>query len=214
MSPTFPPYPELVQQEYAPEELEAAKDAVQSIIDLYTYIAKQNKIRSFDEHVMRDMRLLSATGRPGDPSSTPPIPASAHPSALFELHVDHKYTNLNNVMHGGAATTVFDMATMLSLGPVHREGYWEFMGGVTRSLNTSFLKAVPKDTTVRIRAWVLQHGRTMAMMRAQMENVDGKIVYAACEQQKVNVPSLPEHIKLRALMREMKASGDDEKAKL
>jgi acyl-coenzyme A thioesterase 13 len=52
-------------------------------------------------------------------------------------------TNLNGVMHGGAAGVVFDMATMSALGPIARKGFWDFLGGVTRILNLSFLRAIP-----------------------------------------------------------------------
>ena len=43
----------------------------------------------------------------------------------FELLIDERYTNLNNVMHGGAAGVIFDMATTTALGPLARPGFWE-----------------------------------------------------------------------------------------
>ncbi|PGG99896.1 hypothetical protein AJ79_08378 [Helicocarpus griseus UAMH5409] len=86
-----------------------------------------------------------------------------------------------------------DMCTAISMNPIAREGYWEFLAGVTRSLNISYLKAVPIGTTVRIRATVVQHGRTMALITASMESRDGKVVYATAEHHKVHVPALPEY---------------------
>jgi hypothetical protein len=59
---------------------------------------------------------------------------------------------------------------------------------------------VRPDTTVRLRSTVVQHGRTMALIRGVMESVDGKTIYAVCDHHKVNVPTLPEHIDLRGEM--------------
>jgi acyl-coenzyme A thioesterase 13 len=76
-------------------------------------------------------------------------------------------------MHGGAAGVIFDMCTTTALGPLARPGFWEwvsflfisdvsavklllgmalmtcgsFLGGVTRSLNISYLKAIPMGTS-------------------------------------------------------------------
>jgi acyl-coenzyme A thioesterase 13 len=68
------------------------------------------------------------------------------------------------------------------------------MGGVTRSLNISYLRAVPLNTHVRLHSEVIQAGRTMALIRGEMTSEDGKTVYCTCEHHKVNVPSLPEHM--------------------
>jgi acyl-coenzyme A thioesterase 13 len=67
-------------------------------------------------------------------------------------------------MHGGAAGVIFDMATTSALCPVARPGFWEFMGGVTRTLNISYLKAVPVGTTVRLSSKVESVGKQMAMI--------------------------------------------------
>lgn len=69
-----------------------------------------------------------------------------------------------------------------------------FMGGVTRSLNISYLRAVPLNTTVHLHSTVMQVGRTMAFIRGNMTSPDGKVIYCTCEHHKVNVPSLPEHM--------------------
>lgn len=64
-------------------------------------------------------------------------------------------------------------------------------------MNIAYLRAVPIDTTIRIRSWVTQVGRTMAMIRSEMTSVDGKTIFATCEHHKVNVPTRPEHIAVR-----------------
>ena len=68
------------------------------------------------------------------------------------------------------------------------------MGGVTRCLNISYLRAVPIGTTVQILAEVIQCGKTTAMLRGTMRSVDGRVVYATCEHQKIHVPTRKEHL--------------------
>ncbi|KAL2367811.1 hypothetical protein RJZ57_007816 [Blastomyces gilchristii] len=85
------------------------------------------------------------------------------------------------------------MCTAISMSPISKEGYWEFLAGVTRSLNISYLKAVPIGSIVYIRTNVIQHGRTMALIGATMESKDGKIIYATAEHHKVHTPALPEY---------------------
>lgn len=93
-----------------------------------------------------------------------------------------------------------------------------FMGGVTRTLNISYLRAIPIGTTIRIRSILIQHGKTMALIQGRMESVDGKTVYATCEHHKVNVPTPKEHLEIREEMREEKRrlerEGRREKVKL
>jgi hypothetical protein len=69
-----------------------------------------------------------------------------------------------------------DMCTTTALNPIARPGFWEFMGGVTRSLSISYVRAVPIGTTVRIKSVVMQAGRQMALIQGTMKSVDGKIV--------------------------------------
>ena len=82
-----------------------------------------------------------------------------------------------------------------------------FLGGVTRSLNISYLRAIPIGTTVRIRSWVVSVGRTMALIRSEMTSVDGKTVYAACEHHKVNVEAKKEHTAIRTQWDELEQSA-------
>lgn len=73
------------------------------------------------------------------------------------------------------------------------------MGGVTRSLNISYLKAVPIGTKVRLNSKVVGVGKQMAMIRGDMKSLDGKTTYCTVEHHKVNVPISPEHAKVRVL---------------
>jgi len=89
------------------------------------------------------------------------------------------------------------MATTSALCQLARPGRWEFMGGVTRSLNISYLRAVPIGTRVRLNSKVIGAGKQMAMIRGDMTSLDGKTVYCTVEHHKVNVPTQPEHLAAR-----------------
>lgn len=134
----------------------------------------------------------------------------------FELYIAPNFSNLNSkgrlsagditctllilrldVMHGGAAGVIFDMSTTIALCPVARPGFWEFMGGVTRSLNISYLRAVPIGITVRLFSKVVSVGKQMAMVRGEMTSLDGKTTFCTVEHHKVNAPVLPEHVSVR-----------------
>ncbi|KAI9815670.1 MAG: hypothetical protein M1827_002066 [Pycnora praestabilis] len=171
--------------------------AVQSIFDRYHLIAKERNRKAFDLQVMRDCKILEA---------------GAEGSVVFELEITEDYSNLNDVMHGGAAGVIFDMCTTTALGPLAKPGYWYFLGGVTRTLNISYLKAIPIGTTVHIRSHVVQHGRTMALIRGAMTSTDGKTTYATVEHHKVNIPVKEEHLAARIAWDE--EQGRREKSKL
>lgn len=130
----------------------------------------------FDIDIVRSFRLLDA-----GPEGT----------VLIELDVDRKFANLNSVLHGGAACTILDNITTLALPPIARPGYWDKFGGVTRTLNISYLKAVPVGTTVRVHAEVVQHGKTMCMIRGRMTSVDSNTVYCVGEHHKVGLVPKP-----------------------
>jgi acyl-coenzyme A thioesterase 13 len=91
-----------------------------------------------------------------------------------------------------------------------------FLGGVTRTLNISYLRAIPMGssllfsfhpilifsaynagTTIRIHSEVVQAGRTMAMIRGRMTSPDGKTTYCTVEHHKVSVPTQPQHLEHR-----------------
>lgn len=72
-----------------------------------------------------------------------------------------------------------------------------FLGGVTRTLNLSYLKAVPIGTTVIVHAYVYQVGKRMAYIKGWMTSVDGKTTFAVCDQHKIHLPTLKEHLELR-----------------
>jgi len=162
----------------SPSRVKAIK-AVEAIFDRYQAIAISKNFTGYDRHIMDTVKIIDAS-----PEGT----------VDFEFLIDERYANLNGVMHGGAAGVIFDMCTTTALGPLAKPGYWDFLGGVTRTLNISYLRAIPIGTTVRLHSEVTQVGRTMAMIRGTMTSKDGKTIFCTCEHHKVSVPTRPEHL--------------------
>ncbi|APA13650.1 hypothetical protein SS1G_07692 [Sclerotinia sclerotiorum 1980 UF-70] len=158
---------------------EEALKGVEAIFERYRLITQSQNLKGFDSHVMNNIKVVDAT---------------TSGTVTFEFLIDEQYANINNVMHGGAGAVIFDMCTTIALGPVAKPGSWDFLGGVTRTLNLSYLRAVPIGTTVRIYTEVIQYGKTMAMLRGSMTSLDGSIVYCTCEHHKVRVPTKKEHL--------------------
>ncbi|KAF2272266.1 uncharacterized protein EI97DRAFT_228658 [Westerdykella ornata] len=161
-----------------------AMAAAQAMFDRYFLLAAERPKDhiDFDRQVMKDLKLVDAT---------------LDGTVTFEFFISQNYSNLNDVMHGGAAGVIFDMATTTALCPVAKPGYWEFMGGVTRSLSISYLKPVPIGITVRLFSKVVSVGKQMAMIRGEMTSLDGKITYCTVEHHKVNTPVLEKNRRVR-----------------
>jgi len=76
----------------------------------YRLIAASQNFQGFDKHVMENVKIIDAS-----PKGT----------VTFEFLIDERYSNVNGVMHGGAAGVIFDMCTTSALGPLARPGQWE-----------------------------------------------------------------------------------------
>ena len=58
-------------------------------------------------------------------------------------------------------------------------------GGVSRSINITYLRPLPLPSTVRVKAKVVQLGRSMSLVRGDLTSKDGEKVYFTCEHHKV-----------------------------
>ena len=50
-------------------------------------------------------------------------------------------------MHGGAVSLLADMSTTMATAPISNKDFWEF-GGVTRTLNVTFLQPIPRGAVL------------------------------------------------------------------
>ncbi|CAN8104581.1 unnamed protein product [Discula destructiva] len=187
--------------------------AVQSIFDRYKLLLPQLG-PAFDTQTMLNATILDASlGPPYElpvPLSTtavahlpPPPNTSIVSTCTSKLFIGKEYGNFNGVLHGGAAGVIFDMLTTIALGPVARPGFWVFLGGVTRTLNISYLKAVPINTTVIVHAYCYQVGRTTAYIKGWMTSEDGATTYAVCDHHKIHTPPVEAHLQARVAWDEL-----------
>lgn len=88
-------------------------------------------------------------------------------------------------MHGGAGSTIFDIATTMVLHLINGPKFW-FTLGVSRMLNVTYLGPAKEGTEVDIKCEILNVGKRMTQMRGEMRDKSGKLLMT-CEHLKVNV---------------------------
>ena len=107
-------------------------------------------------------------------------------SITFEFTVGEDHLNGLGNMHGGCIATLFDLCTSTTLGMVAKPGFWNYLG-VSRNLNTSYLKAIPLGTKILVECEITSAGKRMCHIRGTIRRADGNgEVFATCEHGKFN----------------------------
>ncbi|OJJ00278.1 hypothetical protein ASPVEDRAFT_39714 [Aspergillus versicolor CBS 583.65] len=118
------------------------KERVQAYLDSYK---NDPQTETFDAALMKHhLKLLSAT-------ATPKV------TATFRMKVTRDFCSTMGNMHGGAIALVLDMCTTTCMAPVSTPDFWLF-GGVSRTLNTTFLRAIRQGTEIEVFCEVLHVG--------------------------------------------------------
>ncbi|KAL2153067.1 hypothetical protein VTH82DRAFT_4222 [Thermothelomyces myriococcoides] len=112
-------------------------------------------------------------------------PDGPHPSATFKFTVQPQHCNRLNNIHGGCTASLFDFCTSVILAIVARPGYWSYLG-VSRSLNTTYLRPAPAGSEVLIECEIVQIGQRLCSLRGTMRRADDGALVATCEHGKVN----------------------------
>lgn len=122
---------------------------------------------------------------------------------IFELDVDKHWANFSNNLHGGAQATIFDICTSVAFAPIAKPGFWMF-GGVSRTLNCTYLRPAPVGETVIVDVEVIRQseyhekelltdmskvvhaGKRLALTRGEMKRKSDGAIISTCEHNKAN----------------------------
>ncbi|KAL7950177.1 HotDog domain-containing protein [Trichoderma barbatum] len=120
------------------------------------------------------------------------ISASSSPQAkiTFSFTVESHHTNGFGNLHGGAAASLLDFCTSMLLVLVHKPGFWQTMG-VSRTLNTTYMRPVPAGMEVLMECEILQVGKRLCALRGTMRRKSDGELLCICEHNKANVDPDP-----------------------
>ncbi|KFX91747.1 hypothetical protein V495_03200 [Pseudogymnoascus sp. VKM F-4514 (FW-929)] len=120
-----------------------------------------------------DLKAISATATP-------------HGKVIFEYTCQPPHANRLGNLHGGCASTIFDIATTVALIPISKPGFWQFVG-VSRTLNVTYLRPVPVGETVIIECDVVAIGKRLSTITGTMRRKSDGALTCLCEHGKVNI---------------------------
>lgn len=109
----------------------------------------------------------------------------SQPKLNFKYVVQPEHCNGLGNLHGGCAATIFDFCTSVAIAPLSKAGHWAYLG-VSRTLNTTYLRPVPCGVAVLVECEVVQLGKKLCTLKAEMKREDDGVVLAICEHGKVN----------------------------
>ncbi|PYI08178.1 thioesterase family protein [Aspergillus sclerotiicarbonarius CBS 121057] len=118
-----------------------------------------------------NLRLESAT-------SGPPARVS------YLLTVIPRQCNYLGNLHGGCGATIVDILSSTLLLALSKPGHYS-LGGVSRNLKLTYLRPVPVGTEIRVMCEMVHMGKRMALLRAEIQRMDGGICVVA-EHEKAN----------------------------
>ncbi|RFU77841.1 thioesterase family [Trichoderma arundinaceum] len=113
-----------------------------------------------------------------------------HPSVTFSFVVENEHTNGFRNLHGGAAASLLDFCTSMVLVLIHKPGFWQTMG-VSRTLNTTYMRPVPAGMEVLMECEILQVGKRLCALRGTMRRKSDGELLCVCEHNKANVDPDP-----------------------
>lgn len=93
--------------------------------------------------------------------------------------------NNNDDLHGGCATTYIDGLTTVLLATISQPGFYSQFG-VSRNLSITFFRPIRRGTDVRLVCTVVNAGKKLAALRAELYRADTGELCVMGENDKVN----------------------------
>ncbi|KAK3686325.1 hypothetical protein LTR37_019915 [Vermiconidia calcicola] len=110
--------------------------------------------------------------------------------ATYTFVVAPFYCNGSGNLHGGAQSMIYDLCTSVTLQAIGKPGWW-FNGGVSRTLNVTYLRPAPEGTELELDAEIVAVGKTLAMLRGVIKRASDGVPISTCEHNKAAVASKP-----------------------
>nr|POE96481.1 putative esterase f42h10.6 [Quercus suber] len=104
----------------------------------------------------------------------------------FRFPVLKEYQNPLGTFHGGAQATIFDICTTWALAMIAKPGFWSTMG-ITRTLAVNCLRPGMVGDYVLLECEIVQAGKRMSLLRAEMRREKDGALISTCEHTKYNV---------------------------
>ncbi|KAL5361615.1 HotDog domain-containing protein [Aspergillus floccosus] len=107
------------------------------------------------------------------------------PKISFLFTVSENMCNSAGDLHGGCVATLIDNFTTVLLGVISRPGFYGQLG-VSRSLEVTYFRPLRQGDEGRLICYVVNAGKTLAALRAELYDARSGSLCAAGENDKVN----------------------------
>ncbi|KAK6431706.1 hypothetical protein LTR95_012127 [Oleoguttula sp. CCFEE 5521] len=154
----------------------------------FTSLSPEDRIRSFlapregesnrfySQFTTKDVTLRSITKTP-----------EGLTLVTYAFPVSEFHCNMSGNMHGGFQSTAFDMLTSLAIMANLEPGNPFMDGGVSRTLNVTYLRPAPLGEMLVMECEVTHVGKRMAMTRGFLKRERDGAVVSTCEHNKASV---------------------------
>ena len=141
---------------------------------LQTLVTKHLLIdhQGWDALLMQKTKVISA--KKSSPTST-----GAETHVVLEIEIVPEMCNSMGNAHGGFVATLADNTTTMAAAPLSETGFWDF-GGVSRTLNVTYLRPMPKGCIVVSENWVRSAGKKLCKSKVLRLRVDVLILLPSC----------------------------------